>query len=108
MHAVPAERPFVNGARGERPFMQSGCAECHQVALPVEAAGSRRSILAFTDLLLHDLGDALADRDISGVFVPSLWRTAPLWGLNASVNSGQALRLLHDGRAEHRGGDSLA
>jgi CxxC motif-containing protein (DUF1111 family) len=56
-------------------------------------------IQAYTDLLLHDLGTGLADRDIEGNAEASRWRTAPLWGMQASVQSGQPLRLMHDGRA---------
>jgi CxxC motif-containing protein (DUF1111 family) len=53
----------------------------------------------YTDLLLHDLGVDLADRDVKGNAVHSEWRTAPLWGMGAAAQSGQPLRLLHDGRA---------
>jgi len=42
---------------------------------------------------------ALADRDVNGTPAPTLWRTAPLWGMHAAYVSGQPLRLLHDGRA---------
>ena len=60
---------------------------------------SNVTIRAYTDLLLHDLGEGLADRrpafDASG----SEFRTAPLWalGLVPKVNGHAAF--LHDGRA---------
>jgi CxxC motif-containing protein (DUF1111 family) len=41
----------------------------------------------------------LSDRDLAGEVALSEFRTAPLWGINASVASGRALRLMHDGRA---------
>jgi CxxC motif-containing protein (DUF1111 family) len=53
----------------------------------------------YTDLLLHEMGDGLADRTVDGAAVPGLWRTAPLWGMHAASVSAQPIRLLHDGRA---------
>ncbi len=53
----------------------------------------------FTDLLLHDMGEGLADgrpdHDASG----SEWRTPPLWGLGLVPTVNGHDRLLHDGRA---------
>lgn len=97
LHAVPNKRgePMIVGAQL---FDTLGCTACHRPALPVETA-SHGVIHAYTDLLLHDLGEALADRDLNGNPVKTLWRTAPLWGLQTAVQSGQPLRLLHDGRA---------
>jgi len=46
----------------------------------------------FSDLLLHDMGDTLADGVSQGLAGPSEFRTAPLWGL------GQRVFFLHDGR----------
>jgi CxxC motif-containing protein (DUF1111 family) len=45
------------------------------------------TIRPYTDLLLHDLGDGLADATARE------WRTAPLWGLR------EGGPYLHDGRA---------
>jgi CxxC motif-containing protein (DUF1111 family) len=100
LHAVPNEKSASLASQGAQLFTKSGCDACHRTALPV-AAGvrSQQVIHAYTDLLLHDLGEQLADRDIEGNPVKSEWRTAPLWGLQASALSGQPLRLLHDGRA---------
>ncbi len=56
-------------------------------------------IQPFTDLLLHDMGEELADHrpdhDASG----SEWRTAPLWGVGLVPVVNRHDRLLHDGRA---------
>jgi CxxC motif-containing protein (DUF1111 family) len=98
--AVPA-RPGVAPAletAGRQLFARTGCADCHQPALPVEGEGHKGQIDAFTDLLVHDLGSGLADRDMNGHPVKSLWRTAPLWGLSHFVTGGE-VALLHDGRA---------
>jgi len=49
----------------------------------------------YTDLLIHDMGDALSDSlaDGDGLAGPRGWRTAPLIGLQFSRE------FLHDGRA---------
>jgi len=100
LHAVPAAQSRQRRAPGADLFDRLGCAECHRPSLRVDLPGHRSGIIQpYTDLLLHDLGEGLADRDIAGNSVRSEWRTAPLWGMNAAVTSGQPLRLLHDGRA---------
>lgn len=77
-------------------FARIGCADCHRPRLPLASGGT---IAPYTDLLLHDLGPELADRDVAGNPVPSLWRTAPLWGLSTAHEGGRTVRLMHDGRA---------
>jgi CxxC motif-containing protein (DUF1111 family) len=56
---------------------------------------------AYTDLLLHDMGEALADGRPDFKAGGRDWRTQPLWsiGLSAAVNGSTAL--LHDGRARN-------
>jgi CxxC motif-containing protein (DUF1111 family) len=51
-------------------------------------------------LLLHDMGDALADNRPDGDASGREWRTTPLWGLRLMREflNGEAL-LMHDGRA---------
>jgi len=90
--------------RGKALFARAGCAGCHtpshltraDAALP-ELAGQR--IFPYTDLLLHDLGEALSDRRPVFAAAGSEWRTAPLWGLRLIAAVNQHERLLHDGRA---------
>jgi len=82
--------------RGERVFTEIGCAACHVPKLvtgksPVRAL-SRRTVGAFTDLLLHDMGPELADICL-GLATPSEFRTEPLMGLRLKST------FLHDGRA---------
>jgi CxxC motif-containing protein (DUF1111 family) len=79
-------------------FQRLGCAGCHRPGLPVRFGDADASIDAYTDLLLHDMGSALADRSLSGRIVPSRWRTAPLWGLGHALQN-RDVALLHDGRA---------
>ena len=39
----------------------------------------------YSDLLLHDMGEGLADNLGEGLATGSEWRTAPLWGLGRSA-----------------------
>jgi CxxC motif-containing protein (DUF1111 family) len=108
LHAVPVAQLVSESEPGTRLFLTLGCGECHRTTLRViapsagagTAAGSTvAKIHPYTDLLLHDLGPGLADRDIDDKLVHSEWRTAPLWGMHAVAVSGQPPRFLHDGRA---------
>ena len=88
--------------RGAALFAQTACAACHVPALRTRAdypvaqlAGIAAPI--YSDLLLHDMGAALADGMTDGHASSSAWRTAPLIGLRF------ALTYLHDGRAHSVG-----
>jgi CxxC motif-containing protein (DUF1111 family) len=85
-------------AAGALLFERSGCATCHVPQLPVPRDSGGIRIDPYTDLLLHDLGEGLADRTVDGRTVTSRWRTAPLWGLAHALQTG-SVALLHDGRA---------
>jgi CxxC motif-containing protein (DUF1111 family) len=85
-------------------FTSVGCASCHVPTLrtgahPV-AALSTRDVTLYSDLLLHDMGDALADNRVDGSASGREWRTAPLWGtrLVPQFLNGQHY-YMHDGRA---------
>jgi len=69
--------------RGERLFESTGCAQCHLPTLQTGPSSfpelAEQTFHPYTDLLLHDLGDGLADD--SKAPDARLWRTAPLWGL---------------------------
>ena len=60
---------------------------------------ARQTFHPFTDLLLHDMGDGLADGRPDGSASGSEWRTPPLWGLGLLGRVNGHDRLLHDGRA---------
>jgi CxxC motif-containing protein (DUF1111 family) len=103
--AVPQQRNRDNPAvqRGESIFRGVGCSGCHMPTLvtgqgPLDAISSQR-IHPFTDLLVHDMGEGLADNrpdyDASG----REWRTAPLWGVGLTYAVGAFDFHLHDGRA---------
>ena len=53
----------------------------------------------YTDLLLHDMGDGLADHRPEGMASGNEWRTPPLWGLGLTQTVSGHTFLLHDGRA---------
>jgi len=95
--APPAPRHLKSsGLRGRRLFVAIGCATCHVTRLttgpnPLQAL-HRRTVAAYTDLLLHDMGPDLADICL-GLATPSEFRTEPLMGLGLST------AFLHDGRA---------
>ena len=101
--AVPAREgisaPKVK--RGQALFAEIGCASCHT---PKQATGhhpdrpelSGQTIWPYTDMLLHDMGDELADQGPRG----ALWRTPPLWGLGLTKQVNDHFFLLHDGRAD--------
>ena len=90
--------------RGADLFGQIGCALCH---IPVMQTGSNpiqalafKPVTLYSDLLLHDMGDALADNRPDGQATGREWRTTPLWGLRLMREflNGEAF-LLHDGSA---------
>jgi CxxC motif-containing protein (DUF1111 family) len=105
--AVPARRAVGDPAvlAGKRVFYKSGCIACHRPKfitprnLPGMPEQSRQLIWPYTDLLLHDMGDGLADGRPEGRAGGREWRTAPLWGIGLTgVVSGHTY-FLHDGRA---------
>lgn len=89
---------------GQALFTATGCTACHRPAFataadPEHPALSGRTIHPFSDLLLHDMGDALADGVPAAEAGGRDWRTTPLWGLNRLAAADGRLSLLHDGRA---------
>lgn len=84
--------------RGELLFTQVGCDGCHVPSArtrsdhPIEAMRDREVAL-YTDLLLHDLGEGLADGPVERTASEREWRTAPLVGMRFFR------AFLHDGRA---------
>ncbi|WZK90288.1 di-heme oxidoredictase family protein [Aliisedimentitalea scapharcae] len=104
--AVPARRnanaPQV--LRGKAVFHQSGCADCHRPKfvthkLPDQPEQSFQLIWPYTDMLLHDMGDGLADDMPKGLASGREWRTPPLWGLGLTTQVSPDAGFLHDGRA---------
>jgi CxxC motif-containing protein (DUF1111 family) len=104
--AVPARRNTTDGTvkGGEKLFTQVNCSGCHR---PVIQTGvdltlsqiSNQRIQPFTDLLLHDMGDGLADNRPDFLATGKEWRTAPLWGIGLFEKTNGTPYYLHDGRA---------
>jgi CxxC motif-containing protein (DUF1111 family) len=106
MLAVPVRRnldaPDVQ--RGARMFLEAGCESCHRATFKTDNVKdqpwlSNQTIHPFTDMLLHDMGDGLADGRADFAASGSEWRTSPLWGLGLQKTVNGHTRLLHDGRA---------
>ena len=60
---------------------------------------SYQQIQPFTDLLIHDMGPALADGRPDFKANGREWRTPPLWGIGLVQAVNGHSRFLHDGRA---------
>ena len=105
LRALPAPTPTASAnERGQALFAKIGCGACHTASVPAElAGGDTKWVAPYTDLLIHDMGDGLADRafdgSVSTVAGAHEWRTPPLWGLGARVAAKDGANLLHDGRA---------
>lgn len=103
--AVPARRDIANpqNLRGEELFETLGCSNCHT---PTFTTGNHsisslanQTIHPYTDLLLHDLGEALADHRPDYVADGREWKTPPLWGIGLTETVNGIPAYLHDGRA---------
>ena len=91
--AAPEPEPLDDnelGLRGKELFTEIGCESCHVESLE----GPRGLIPLYSDLLLHDMGEELADGIQVGLASASEFRTQPLWGIVAVAP------YLHDGRAD--------
>jgi len=104
--AVPARREVDHPQvlRGKEVFHASGCAACHQpkfvtARLTDQPEQSFQLIWPYTDLLLHDMGEDLADNRPEGRANGREWRTAPLWGIGLTEQVTGRANFLHDGRA---------
>lgn len=105
--AVPDRRQALDPAiiEGEALFRAVGCASCHMPTLvtgdhPVAALAEQR-IHPFTDLLLHDMGNGLADGRPDFLADGREWRTPPLWGIGLVETVNGHTEFLHDGRARN-------
>jgi CxxC motif-containing protein (DUF1111 family) len=95
---IPERR--ASDDHGRALFESAQCAQCHVPSFTTAADFPLRSLSGvkaevYTDLLLHDMGSALADGVSEDGAGPREFRTAPLIGLRFLP------RLLHDGRAEN-------
>lgn len=91
---------------GKAVFHQIGCASCHRPSFMTgtetpDAHLAGQKIWPYTDLLLHDMGEGLADGRPEGHADGREWRTAPLWGIGLTETVSGHTYFLHDGRARN-------
>lgn len=104
--AVPARRDVDDPEvlRGKEVFYETGCIACHTPKhvthrLEDRPEQSFQLVWPYTDLLLHDMGEGLADNRPEARATGREWRTAPLWGIGLTEAVNGHTYFLHDGRA---------
>jgi CxxC motif-containing protein (DUF1111 family) len=90
--------------RGKEVFHAAECTACHTPKyvtnrLDGQPEQSFQLIWPYTDLLLHDMGEGLADNRPEGRATGREWKTPPLWGIGLTGQVSGQTRFLHDGRA---------
>ena len=105
---VPARRDVNNPQvlEGKRLFYEADCTACHRPKFVTrrDSIGEEQSfqlIWPYTDMLLHDMGEGLADNRPEGEASGREWRTAPLWGIGLTETVNGHTFFLHDGRARN-------
>ncbi|MBX8552629.1 c-type cytochrome [Pseudomonas cichorii] len=106
--AVPARRNVDDPQvlAGKNLFFKAGCQQCHtpQFTTRADAAEpelANQVIRPYSDLLLHDMGEGLADNRTEFQASGREWRTPPLWGLGLTETVNGHTQFLHDGRARN-------
>jgi CxxC motif-containing protein (DUF1111 family) len=106
--AVPNRRNFQEESvlKGKVLFNEVNCISCH--ATNQKTASSEFTpllndvrIRPYSDFLLHDMGEALADNRSDFLATGQEWRTQPLWGIGLIDAVNNHTFLLHDGRARN-------
>lgn len=105
--AVPAARNLhdTQVRRGAALFEEAQCHLCH---VPQQRTGtvagipeiSNQTFYPYTDMLLHDMGEYLADGRPDFLADGNEWKTRPLWGIGLTKNVNGHTHFLHDGRAK--------
>ena len=91
--------------RGKEIFYKSNCTSCHTPKY-VTSKNAKFDFLKFqliwpyTDLLLHDMGEGLADKDLQKKITNREWKTPALWGIGLAKEVNPRATYLHDGRAD--------
>ncbi|WP_108257888.1 di-heme oxidoreductase family protein [Mangrovicoccus ximenensis] len=103
---VPARRDpgDPETLRGKQVFHDTGCISCHvpkfvTARLEDQPEQSFQLIWPYSDLLLHDMGEGLADHRPEGRATGREWKTPPLWGIGLAQQVNPQAGFLHDGRA---------
>lgn len=105
---VPARRNVDDPQvlRGKEVFHALDCTGCHTPKhvshrLEGQPEQSFQLIWPYTDLLLHDMGEGLADNRPEGRATGREWKTPPLWGIGLTEAVSGHTQFLHDGRARN-------
>ena len=105
---VPARRNIDDAQvlEGKRLFYEANCTGCHRPKFVTQrdSIGKEQSfqlIWPYSDLLLHDMGEGLADGRPEGEATGREWRTPPLWGIGLTETVNGHTLFLHDGRARN-------
>lgn len=106
--AVPIRRNYNNGKvlKGKHLFREMKCSSCHIESFTTRSysfnsALENIKIRPFSDFLLHDMGDELADNRPDFFASGKEWRTQPLWGIGLIKEVNNHTFFLHDGRARN-------
>ncbi|CAM1368370.1 di-heme oxidoreductase family protein [Tenacibaculum xiamenense] len=106
--SVPIRRNFDDEEvlKGKHLFREMKCASCHIESFTTSSYSFNRSlenikIRPFSDFLLHDMGEDLADNRPDFFASGKEWRTQPLWGIGMIQEVNNHTFLLHDGRARN-------
>lgn len=104
--AMPARRKAQDPQvlRGKALFNEIGCSACHVNQLKTGSSAhlsqlSNQTIFPYSDFLLHDMGEGLADHRPEFYADGNEWRTAPLWAIGLTQTVNGHTNFLHDGRA---------
>ena len=108
-HLSPPGRRDVNNKevlKGKKIFFESGCNSCHvqkfTTSRDIENPSlSEQVIWPYSDFLLHNMGEDLADNLSEFNATGSEWRTPPLWGIGLTNVVNGHTNFLHDGRAQN-------
>jgi len=93
---IPTQRKSKNFEKGKKIFSDLGCVKCHT---PSYKIADGNTIYPYSDLLHHDMGDALSDGHTMFKATANEFRTPPLWGVGLYEKVSGYTALLHDGRA---------
>lgn len=106
--AVPARRDVSRPEvlAGKKLFYDLGCTACHTPKFVTrrdapDKAQAFQLIWPYSDFLLHDMGEGLADGQRVGEASGVEWRTPPLWGIGLTRIVNDHTFFLHDGRARN-------
>ena len=106
--AVPQRRDVDDPQvlEGKELFYAAGCTNCHTPKFVTTRDAPQKEhrfqlIWPYSDFLLHDLGEDMADGQQVGQAGGREWRTPPLWGIGLTETVNGHTYFLHDGRARN-------